>query len=97
MPKYFCPFDDYLFYVGPFPDQNYTVEIVGTYRPQSFSPGPSDATFLANYQTYTGAAYPNFQHNDNNLYQPIPARVVDIGQHDLYCGISKEFLEHDGQ
>jgi hypothetical protein len=60
MPKYFCPFDDYTFYVGPFPDQNYTVELVGTYRPQSLGPGASDATFLANYITYTGAAYPNF-------------------------------------
>ena len=54
-PKYFCPFDDYLFYVGPFPDQNYTVEIVGTYRPQSLGPSSSDTTFLTNYQTYTGA------------------------------------------
>lgn len=60
MPRYFCPFDDYLFYVGPFPDQNYTVEIVGTYRPQSLGPGSLDATFLANYQTYTGTAYPNY-------------------------------------
>jgi hypothetical protein len=60
MPKYFCPFDDYTFYVGPFPDQDYTVELVGTYRPQSLGPGAADATFLANYITYTGAAYPNF-------------------------------------
>ena len=60
MPKYFCPFDDYLFYVGPFPDQSYTIEIVGTYRPDSFGPSASDATFLANYQTYTGTAYPNY-------------------------------------
>ena len=60
MPKYFCPFDDYTFYVGPFPDQNYTVELVGTYRPQSLGPGASDATFLASYLSNTGAAYPNF-------------------------------------
>ena len=60
MPKYFCPFDDYLFYVGPFPDQSYTVEIVGTYRPQSLGPGAADTTFLTSYQTYTGAAYPNY-------------------------------------
>lgn len=37
-PKYFVPFDDYTFLVGPYPDQNYTCEIVGTYRPDSLSP-----------------------------------------------------------
>lgn len=60
MPKYFCPFDDYLFYVGPFPDQDYTVEIVGTYRPQSLGPSASDTTFLASYLSNTGSAYPNY-------------------------------------
>lgn len=37
-PKYFVPFDDYTFLVGPYPDSNYTCEIVGTYRPDSLSP-----------------------------------------------------------
>lgn len=37
-PKYFVPFDDYTFLVGPYPDQSYTCEIVGTYRPDSLSP-----------------------------------------------------------
>ena len=60
LPKYFCPFDDYTFLVGPYPDSSYTVEIVGTYRPQSLGPGSADSTFLTNYQNYTGAAYPNF-------------------------------------
>lgn len=68
MPKYFCPFDDYLFYVGPFPDQDYTVEIVGTYRPQSLGPGSSDATFLANYLSYTGAAYPNYANTTTTTF-----------------------------
>jgi len=36
-PKYWCPFDDYTFLVGPYPDAAYTVEIVGTYRPASLS------------------------------------------------------------
>jgi hypothetical protein len=36
-PKYWVPFDDYTFLVGPYPDANYTVEIVGTYRPASLS------------------------------------------------------------
>lgn len=60
LPKYFCPFDDYLFLVGPYPDQNYTVEIVGTYRPQSLGPGAADTTFLNSYLANTGVAYPNF-------------------------------------
>lgn len=68
MPKCFCPFDDYLFYVGPFPDQNYTVEIVGTYRPQSLGPGSLDSTFLNNYQTYTGSAYPNYANTTTTTF-----------------------------
>ena len=36
-PKYWVPFDDYTFIIGPYPDANYTVEIVGTYRPASLS------------------------------------------------------------
>lgn len=37
VPQYWVPFDDYTFLVGPYPDQNYTVELVGTYRPASLS------------------------------------------------------------
>jgi hypothetical protein len=36
-PIYWVPFDSYTFLVGPYPDANYTVEIVGTYRPASLS------------------------------------------------------------
>jgi hypothetical protein len=36
-PKYFVPFDDYTFLVGPYPDSSYTCEIIGTYRPNSLS------------------------------------------------------------
>lgn len=40
-PKYFCPFGDgesaYTFLVGPYSNNNYTLEIVGTYRPASLS------------------------------------------------------------
>lgn len=68
MPKYFCPFDDYTFYLGPFPDQNYTVELVGTYRPQSLGPGASDSTFLASYLSNTGAAYPNFANTTTTTF-----------------------------
>jgi len=37
VPQYWVPFDDYTFLVGPYPDQSYTVELVGTYRPASLS------------------------------------------------------------
>jgi len=45
-PKYWVPFDDYTFLVGPYPDANYTVEIVGTYRPASLSTTNS-TTFIS--------------------------------------------------
>ena len=48
LPKYFCPFDDYTFLVGPYPDQNYTCEIVGTYRPESLS-ATNTTTFISLY------------------------------------------------
>ena len=48
MPKYWCPFDDYNFLVGPYPDQAYTVEIVGTYRPASLS-STNTTTFISLY------------------------------------------------
>lgn len=46
VPKYFCPFDDYTFLVGPYPDQSYTCEIVGTYRPDSLS-ATNTTTFIS--------------------------------------------------
>ncbi len=48
LPKYFCPFDDYTFLVGPYPDQNYTCEIIGTYRPNSLS-SSNTTTFISLY------------------------------------------------
>lgn len=51
-PKYFCPFGDgesnYTFLVGPFADQTYYVEIVGTYRPASLS-ASNPTTFISMY------------------------------------------------
>jgi len=44
LPQYFCPFDDYTFLVGPYPDQNYTCELVGTYRPASLGDGTGGTT-----------------------------------------------------
>jgi len=48
VPQYFCPFDDYTFLVGPYPDQNYSCEIVGTYRPDSMS-ATNKTTFISLY------------------------------------------------
>lgn len=45
-PKYWVPFDDYTFLIGPYPDANYTVEIVGTYRPASLS-STNTTTFIS--------------------------------------------------
>lgn len=47
-PKYFVPFDDYTFLVGPYPDSNYTCEIIGTYRPASLS-SSNLTTFISLY------------------------------------------------
>lgn len=48
LPKYFVPFNDNLFLVGPFPDQPYFVEIVGTFRPNSMS-SANKSTFISLY------------------------------------------------
>jgi hypothetical protein len=48
MPRYFVAFNDTLFLVGPVPDQDYPVEIVGTYRPNSLSAN-NTTTFISLY------------------------------------------------
>lgn len=48
LPKYFVPFDDYTFLVGPYPDQSYSCEIIGTYRPDSLS-ATNTTTFISLY------------------------------------------------
>ena len=51
-PKYWVPFDDYTFLVGPYPDAAYSVEIVGTIRPQSLGNGTNNtvtSTFISLY------------------------------------------------
>jgi len=68
LPKYFCPFDDYQFLVGPYPDNAYAVEIVGTIRPQSLGPGAADSTFLASYLSNTGTAYPDFANTTTTTF-----------------------------
>lgn len=48
MPLYFVPFNDNLFLFGPVPDQAYSVELVGTYRPNSLSVSNTE-TFISKY------------------------------------------------
>lgn len=48
VPRVFCPFDDYTFLVGPYPDGNYTCELVGTIRPASLS-AANPTTFISLY------------------------------------------------
>jgi hypothetical protein len=47
-PKYFVPFNQNLFFVGPVPDASYKVEVVATYRPNSLSAG-NPVTFISEY------------------------------------------------
>jgi hypothetical protein len=47
-PQYYAPFNDNLFYLGPVPDAAYTVEIVGTQRPDSMSE-TNPSTFISLY------------------------------------------------
>ncbi len=47
-PKYFAPFNENLFLVGPVPDDAYSIEVVATYRPNSLSVSNSP-TFISQY------------------------------------------------
>jgi hypothetical protein len=47
-PKYFAPFNDTLFLVGPVPDEDYYVEVVGTVRPAPLSEDVP-TTFISQY------------------------------------------------
>lgn len=48
VPRWFCPFDDNVFLVGPQPDQAYYTEIIGVARPDSLS-ATNTATFISTY------------------------------------------------
>lgn len=47
-PKYFAPFNDTIFLVGPVPDEDYYVEVVGTVRPAPLSEAVT-TTFISQY------------------------------------------------
>jgi len=48
VPRYFAPFNDNIFLVGPYSDANYTIELVGTIRPETLS-STNPETFLSKY------------------------------------------------
>ena len=50
-PKYFVPFNETLFFVGPTPDASYPVEVVGCIRPATlYDPAdPTNVTFISQY------------------------------------------------
>lgn len=48
VPRYFAPYRQDSFYVGPWPDKAYTVEVQGTYRPEPLSSSHPN-TFLTQY------------------------------------------------
>lgn len=50
VPQYFAPINQNSFIVGPWPDQGYTVEVVGTQRPAPLSP-TNTTTLLSTYFT----------------------------------------------
>lgn len=37
LPQYYAPITDQLFVLGPWPDQNYTIEVIGTIQPATLS------------------------------------------------------------
>lgn len=88
LPQYFCPFDDYSFLVGPYPDQNYLCEIVGTFRPQSLSVS-TPTTFISLYlpdlmimasMVYVSAYQRNFgrQSDDPQMAQSYEAQYQTL-------------------
>lgn len=96
LPQYFCPFDDYTFLVGPYPDQNYQCEIVGTYRPNSLS-SSNTTTFISLYlpdlmimasMVYVSAYQRNFgrQSDDPQMAQSYEAQYNAL----LQSAISEE-------
>lgn len=48
VPQYFAPYRQDSFFIGPYPDRNYVIEIMGTYRPEPLSPTHTE-TFLTQF------------------------------------------------
>lgn len=48
VPQYFAMIDERTFSLGPWPNANYTLEIIGTYRPETLS-STNTTTFISQY------------------------------------------------
>lgn len=48
VPRYFAPYRQNSVFIGPYPDQDYTAEVLGTYRPEPLSPSRPE-TFLTQF------------------------------------------------
>lgn len=64
VPKYFVPFNETLFFVGPTPDASYYVEVVGTIRPAPL--GYTAAVSSASATGTTGTIFFSAAHNITN-------------------------------
>ena len=78
VPQYFTPFNSTTFYVGPFPDAAYMLELVGDYRPDSLS-ATNTTTFVSTYlpdlmiqasMIYVSAYQRNFSSMGNDPQMP---------------------------
>lgn len=79
VPCYYAPFDTKTLIVGPYPSANYTVELVGTYRPDSLS-ATNTTTWISTYlpdlmimaaMIYVSGYQRNFSASGNDQQMPI--------------------------
>jgi len=73
VPQYWVPFDNYTFLVGPYPDASYSVEIVGTYRPQSLGYLPPVSSASSGGTIVFSAAHGLSTGNTITLYNFAPS------------------------
>ena len=79
VPQYFAMLNQSTIYLGPWPDQSYVVEVVGTYRPNSMS-ASNVSTFISLYlpdlmimaaMIYVSGYQRNFSSTGNDPQMPI--------------------------
>lgn len=88
VPQYFAPVNQNSFVVGPWPDQNYTVEVVGTQRPAPLSP-TNTTTLLSTY-------FPDVFLNAALVYGAGYLKNFGAAQDDPQSGVSWQTLYDRG-
>ena len=83
-PQYFAPINQNNFIVGPWPDQNYTVEVVGTQRPAPLS-ASNTTTLLTTY-------FPDVFLNASLVYGAGFLKNFGAAQDDPQSGVSWKTL-----